>query len=79
MIKYKPKKRQIFIAMAQKGFTQKKLSEKASLNSSTISIYLNNKRFITPKSALKIANALGCSIEDLFEFEINRKELVKKC
>lgn len=73
MIKYRPNKPVFFIAMAKKGFTQKKLSAVSGLNPSTISLFLNNKRLISTNSAKKIADALECDIESLFEIQIQQQ------
>lgn len=70
MIKYHPKKIKIFVAMAKKGFNQTDLSETAELNKSTLSLFLNGKRTISPTSARKIADALDSDLEELFEIEI---------
>lgn len=74
MIKYHPKKINILVAMARKGFNQKALSEHSGLDPSTLSTFLNGKRDISPTSAKKIAIALDAEIDELFEIQINQKE-----
>lgn len=71
MFKYRPRKNKILVAMAKKGFNQKTLSETANLNPSTVSIFLNKRRSVSPTSARKIADALDCDINKIFEVEIN--------
>ncbi|WP_153464810.1 helix-turn-helix domain-containing protein [Sediminibacillus terrae] len=71
MIKYQPKKIEILIAMAKKGFNQKSLSESAGVNEATLSLFLNGKRTISAPTARNIAEALECELEDLFEFKIS--------
>ncbi|MEK5100930.1 helix-turn-helix transcriptional regulator [Cytobacillus sp. FSL M8-0252] len=70
MIKYRPKKIKILIAMAEKGFNQKSLSEAAGLNQSTLSNFLNGRYGISTRSAKKIADTLDRELGDLFEIEI---------
>lgn len=74
MIKCYPKKIKILTAMAQKGFNQKSLADAAQLNTSTISLFLNGKRNISPTSARKIAEALDSELEELFEFQFQFQE-----
>lgn len=78
MIKYHPKKIKILVAMAKKGFNQRVLSEKTGLNPSTVSNFLNGRYSISPKSAVKISEALGSELEELFEFEIKESEVASK-
>lgn len=75
MIRYKPKKINIFVAMAKKGFNQTLLSETSGLDRSSISNFLNGKRNPSPTSANKIAEALDTDIEELFEIEVSPEEV----
>jgi len=71
-IKYQPKRMNILVAMAKKGLNQKELGARANVNKATISLFLNEKRnrYITPKTASKIADALECDVLDLFDYQI---------
>ncbi|MEK4629983.1 helix-turn-helix domain-containing protein [Solibacillus sp. FSL R7-0682] len=68
MIKCKAKKSEILLSMALNGYNQKILSDIAKVNKTTISLLLNNKITLTPKSAQKIANALSVEMNEIFEF-----------
>lgn len=70
MIKYRSKRMEILVAMAKKGFNQKTLSEASNLNPTTISLLLNNKKTVSGRTAIKIADALETDLEDLFEIEV---------
>lgn len=56
--------------MAEKGLNQKELCNKAKLNPSTLSNFLNCKTNISARSASKIATALDRELKELFEFKI---------
>lgn len=58
-------RKNIRIRLRQKGWTQKTLANEMGLTEATISRYLNCER--TPSSfvILKMAIALGCTINDL--------------
>ena len=47
--------------------TQKELAEMSGVNSVSISYYENGKYIPNSKNALKIAKALGCTLDDLFK------------
>jgi plasmid maintenance system antidote protein VapI len=64
--------------MAKKGFNQKTLSRKSKVHPSTISNFLNERFCISPSTATKLAETLDSKIEDLFEIQINKKEVNKK-
>lgn len=70
MIKYYPKQNNFLVAMAKKGFTQRNLSEAAKINQSTLSMFINHRRSISASTALKISEALGTSVDEIFEFKI---------
>lgn len=78
MISYTPKKRNIYVQMAKKGLNQKTLSRKSKVHPSTISNFMNERYCISPATATKIAKILDSSIEELFEIQINKKELIKE-
>lgn len=49
--------------------TQRDLSDAAGISESVISDYIHKRRMIGLKNAINIAYALGCSIDDLIDFE----------
>lgn len=51
----------------QKGMSLKKLSMKTGISKSALNRYENEKREISIQKLEKIAEALGCSINNLFE------------
>ena len=71
MIKYYPKERQIKIAMAKKGFNQRDLSKVTRFNPSTISNFLTGRYNISPSGSRRVAKALDCEIEEIFEIEVD--------
>ncbi|WP_180956492.1 helix-turn-helix domain-containing protein [Bacillus canaveralius] len=79
MIKYHPRKFKILVAMAQKGFNQKSLSDAADVNPATLSRFLNGKLSISPNSARKISDALDSELEEIFEIEIKESEVESQC
>lgn len=72
MISYTPKKRNIYVQMAKRGFNQRTLSMKSNIHPSTISNFMNGRYYISPTTATKLAEALGSEIEYLFEIQINQ-------
>ncbi len=54
--------------MIIKGWGQSKLAEQATLTVGTVSQLMNGKN-ISPKSAHKLANALGVGVMDILEEE----------
>lgn len=62
MIKYYPKKKEIKIAMAIKGLNKRELSKNGRYN-------------LSSKSSRKIAEALNCKIEDIFEIYVDREKI----
>ncbi|MGN4127238.1 helix-turn-helix domain-containing protein [Lysinibacillus sphaericus] len=77
MIRYKPKKINILISMAKKGFNQKELSNQSKLDPSTLSTFFNGKRNISPGGAKKIADALDSNVDELFDIEIEQSERIE--
>ena len=78
MISYTPKKRNIYVQMAKKGLNQKTLSRESKVHPSTISNFMNERYCISPTTATKLAETLDSKIEDLFEIQINHKEVLSK-
>ena len=58
----------------KRGWTQEKLAEEAQLSKSFLSDVENNKRDISTTNALKIANALGCSLQYLVSGETSKRD-----
>lgn len=67
MLTVKPKTHVIQEIRIRKGFTQKKLAEKAKLNALTILNIENGISTPNPATALKIREALGVEFDDIFE------------
>lgn len=49
--------------------SQSQLAEMTNISKSQISEYVNNKHVMSLESALNIAYALNCSIEELYQWE----------
>ena len=47
--------------------TQKELAERTGIHRSTISLLESNRAFLSAPHALAIRDALGCSLDDLYE------------
>ena len=54
--------------------TKQELSKMTGINRSTLSLIENNKLPLSLSNALRIAKALRCSLDDLFETEGNPNE-----
>ena len=50
----------------KRGFTQETLSEKTGLHRVTIAKYETMDGGVTLESAIRLANALKCTVEDLY-------------
>lgn len=50
----------------KKGITQRELAEKIGVNEVSISRYVNGERIPKVTTGIQIAQALGCSVEDLY-------------
>lgn len=55
--------------LIEAGMTQKNLSERLIMPIQQISDYANNRRMMTLDTARNIAYAVGCRIEELYEWE----------
>ena len=51
----------------ERGMTNKELAEKIGVDQNTISRYVTGRIKLSLEMAVKIANALDCNVDDLFE------------
>jgi transcriptional regulator with XRE-family HTH domain len=58
----------------RRGWTQEKLADEASISKGFLSDVENNKRDISSTNVLKIANAMGASLEYLMRGEEGKEE-----
>ena len=65
-------------ARDERGWTQEKLAQEADISKSFLSDVENNKRSISADSALKIADALGVSLDYLLRGEPGKQELERE-
>lgn len=56
--------------MNSKGMTNKELAERVGVSAITIGKYVNGKSSPSPCVLLNIADALGCSVSELIDFDI---------
>jgi len=56
------------------GLTQKKLAERVCISRANLTNIENGRRTPSMKTARKLANALGCTIDELFEREDETSE-----
>ena len=62
----------VLLLRLQAGFVkQKDFAEKTGISPQTVSEIESNKRFLSSPYALRIAEVLGCSLDDLFEPTVN--------
>lgn len=54
------------------GKDQQWLSDVTGISKSQISMYAMNRRIMTLPTAMTIASAIGCSIDDLYEWIVVR-------
>ena len=54
--------------LSQKGWTQRDLSHKTGMSEGLISDYVTKRTIMGVKNAKSIAVALGCNIDDLYEW-----------
>lgn len=54
--------------LRRSGITQTCLSDKTGISVSQLSMYINNKRMMSLQTAMLIAWALHCHIEELYEY-----------
>lgn len=52
--------------IVKKGFSYRKLAEKAKCSQTQISLILKGERNPSPENAVNICKALGCSFDDIF-------------
>lgn len=55
-----------------RGITQAQLGELVGMSRSRISDYSRKRHILSLENAKLIANALGCNIDDLYEWRIKR-------
>lgn len=55
--------------MEESGYTQMDLAEETGLSQSTISTYLNKRKFPGVKAIINIAYALDCEVTELIDFD----------
>ena len=55
--------------MKVRGISQQELADKARLDKSSISRYLNGERLMSLKAAVNISQALGIEVSDLVDFD----------
>lgn len=65
---YKPGRCLLKQRLKEIGRTQQWLSEITGITKSQISDYATNRRVMTLSTAKTIANAIGCNIDDLYEW-----------
>lgn len=63
----KPKVKEFIIAQANAGYTGLDLAKRSKVNNSTISQIVARGVMVHPKTAKKLADALGTRLEDIFE------------
>ena len=54
--------------LEERGMTQRDLADETGLSESAISNYINKKRMADVRAVLNIWYALGCPIDDIFDF-----------
>lgn len=62
--KYRCRLRQV---RDSKGMNQGKLAEMTNINRATLSLLENNRLFLSSKNALVLRDALGCTMDELYE------------
>ncbi|OKP81593.1 transcriptional regulator [Paenibacillus sp. P3E] len=65
---YKPGRCLLKQRLREIGKTQQWLSEVTGLSKAQISDYANNRKVMKLSTAKTIATAIGCNIDDLYEF-----------
>lgn len=56
-----------------RGYTQDDLAAITGINSKALSKYENNERAMNVRTAAKLAAALGCTLDDLYEYEVSER------
>lgn len=54
--------------LEERGMSQKELADEAYLSEAAISSYINKRRMPNVRAVLNIWYALGCPIDDIFDF-----------
>lgn len=57
------------VILDKKGIAQYQLAEKSGISASNISDYINNRRFMSLNTAMKVALSLNVSIDSLYEYK----------
>lgn len=65
---YKPGRCLLRIRLREIGKTQQWLAEQTKISKTQVSNYANNERYMSLGTAKTIATAIGCHIDDLYEF-----------
>jgi putative transcriptional regulator len=60
--------------LKQRFLSQIELSEISGISKQKISDYANNRSIMSLSTAAHIANCLGCSIDDLYEFKCRGRQ-----
>lgn len=53
----------------ERGLKKQYIADKVGVNRDTVTNWCNNKTMPTLEKAVKIANLLGCNVNDLYEIE----------
>ena len=64
--------------IVEKGFSYRKLAEKAKCSQSLISLILKGERNPSPENAINICKALECEFSDIFYINFDDKSNQKK-
>ncbi|OZB90095.1 helix-turn-helix domain-containing protein [Paenibacillus sp. XY044] len=70
---YKPGRCLLSQRLKEINKNQQWLSEKTSISKTQISDYANNRKVMMIWTAKTIAEAIGCYIDDLYEFPLDSK------
>jgi DNA-binding XRE family transcriptional regulator len=70
---YVPGKCLLLRRLKECEMSQIDLSEKIHMNPRQINAYIKNRKFMSLTTAKTIANAIGCTIDDLYEWEHIRR------
>lgn len=65
---YTPGRCRLRLLLKERRKSQKWLSEQTGIDVHRISYYINNRGFMHISTAKTIASALGCNIDDLYEW-----------
>lgn len=61
------------IRLREAGMTQQQLATKLKMSRQQVSHYATNNRVMSLSTAKTIAEAIGCTIDSLYEWEITKK------